>query len=96
MIDTSEPVTTRLYRAGAVEPRFSSVYRPTVSGNLFSSLSMMNGSRKLFHTATNWNRKIVTSPGTIIGTAIRANSRPSRQPSTLADSSTSSGTAAFA
>ena len=67
-----------------------------MSGNLFSSLSMMNGSRKLFHTATNWNRKIVTRPGVIIGTAIRANSLPSGQPSTRADSITSSGTAALA
>ena len=39
---------------------------------------------------------MVTRPGPIIGTAIRANSRPSGQPSTRAESMTSSGTAAMA
>ena len=41
----------------------------------------MNGSRKLFQIATNWNRNTVTSPGSIIGSAIRPKIRHSPAPS---------------
>ena len=63
-----------------------------VRGNLVSSLSMMNGRRKLFQMPMNCSMKTVTSPGTIIGMAIERKMRNSLAPSIRAASMVSSGT----
>ena len=91
MIESSTPAITSEYSAGCCAPWLSIVYSPIVSGNVSPSESMMYGSRKLFQIATNCSRKTVTSPGTIIGSAIERNSRSSPAPSIRPASSVSVG-----
>ncbi len=84
------------YSAGSPEPLDSRVYRPRLIGYLSSSESMMNGSRKLFQLPTNWSMKIVTMPGSIMGSPIEVKIRNSLAPSMRADSIVASGTDASA
>ncbi len=97
-IDSSEPVTTRLYSAGADDAAVEQRVQADGERELVrSSLEHDERQQEVVPDRDELEQEDRSpAPGTIIGTAIRANSRPSRQPSTRADSITSSGTAASA
>lgn len=67
-------------------------YRPKVTGFRVSEDTIINGSTKLFHVATNRNRKIVTIAGASRRSTIVKKIRASLAPSMRAASSNSSGT----
>ena len=66
--------------------------RPTETVCRLRSVRSIAGSRKLFQTATNWNRKMVTSDGSMSLRPTVAKMRSSPAPSSLAASMSSSGT----
>ena len=67
-------------------------YRPRVTGFKVSEDTIISGSRKLFHVATNRNRKIVTMAGARSLSTMVKKILASLAPSMRAASSSSSGT----